>query len=115
MRHGRNLLKEGLRCQVQNGKKIEEMEAISAIPLPMMDRDDMLVWHFNTNGTYSVKSGYCVAHNQFLSQLKENPETSSKPKKEVWKVLWKMKVPNKIRSFWWRVCRNSLSHERESL
>lgn len=141
--HGRNLLKEGLRWQVENGKKIdfwndawvpmlprfkisstrpencsiskvadvidartgkwdvpklaslvipEEMEAISSIPLPMMDRDNMLVWHFNTNGTYSVKSGYRVAHNQFISQLKEKPETSFKPK-EVWKVFMEDESP----------------------
>ena len=26
----------------------------------------------------------------------------------VWKVLWKLKVPNKIKVFGWRACRNIL-------
>lgn len=27
----------------------------------------------------------------------------------MWSTIWKLKVPNKIRNFWWRACRNSLA------
>ncbi|XP_058181438.1 uncharacterized protein LOC131299883 [Rhododendron vialii] len=82
------------------------IEAISSIlPIPLIYRPDQLVWHFNSNGDYSVKSGYHigVAHNSVLiSLLKEKPLSSFQPNKGLWKVVWSMKVVNKVESFWWR-------------
>lgn len=69
------------------------IEAISSSipPIPLIDRTDQLVWHFNSNGDYSVKSGYHIAHNSVLSLLKEKPEKSSfQPNKGLWKVVWTM-------------------------
>lgn len=74
-----------------------ELEAILDLSLPVVDRVDQLVWHFSSNGIYSV--------NQSMTKRKENPEPSFKPSK----VVWKMKAPNKVKNFWWRVCKNSLA------
>ncbi|KAI8536635.1 hypothetical protein RHMOL_Rhmol10G0272400 [Rhododendron molle] len=27
----------------------------------------------------------------------------------LWRTIWKLKIPNKIKNFWWRVCRNGLA------
>ncbi|KAF7151487.1 hypothetical protein RHSIM_Rhsim02G0110700 [Rhododendron simsii] len=131
--HGREILKKGMRWQIQNGKNTdfwgdawipslpgfkisstkppsstiekvsdaidprrgtwdkqklegevsqEDLEAIRNIPLPVRDREDQLVWHYNSDGIYSVKSGYHIAHSQTLSKSKDNPESSFKPDKE---------------------------------
>lgn len=78
-----------------------ELEAILDLSLPVVDRVDQLVWHFSSNGIYSV--------NHSMTKRKENPEPSFKPSKAVWKSVWKMKAPNKVKNFWWRVCKNSLA------
>lgn len=87
----------------------EVVDAIVAIPLPMVRRGDQLVWHYNSNGCYSVKSGYHIAHQFHLEEQKEKPESSFKLKKDAWKILWKMKIPNKVKNFWWRACKNVLA------
>lgn len=50
-----------------------------------------------------------MAHQAQMEKHKEKPGPSFKLKKEMWKVLWKMRVPNKVRSFWWRTCNNILA------
>lgn len=39
----------------------EEVDAIVQIPISLFQREDSLIWHFTSNGAYSVKSGYHVA------------------------------------------------------
>lgn len=92
----------------------EVLEAIQSLSLPLVNKDDQLIWHHNSNGIYSVKSGYHATAQILSSNQPEKPESSFKSPGKMWKVLWKMRAPNKIRSFWWRVCRNSLA-SRENL
>lgn len=79
-------------------------------PIPLIDRPDQLVWHFNFNGEYSVKSGYHIlAHNSVLSLLKEKPEKSLlfNQTRDYGKLCGVcMKVVNKVKSFWWRASNN---------
>lgn len=44
-----------------------------------------------------------------VNHEKDKPESSFKPKEIVWKVLWKMKDQNEIKSFWCRAYKNSLA------
>lgn len=84
-----------------------ELETILKIPLPVFQRNDKLIWHFSNNGIYSVKSGYRLA---FVPKTEEcKPGSSFRPNPNLWKTIWKLKVPNKIRNFWWRVCKDSLA------
>ncbi|RWR76746.1 LINE-1 reverse transcriptase isogeny [Cinnamomum micranthum f. kanehirae] len=41
--------------------KATDVKAIAAIPLSLRHNGDMLIWNFNKNDMYSVKSGYRVA------------------------------------------------------
>ncbi|XP_060974139.1 uncharacterized protein LOC133039295 [Cannabis sativa] len=65
-------------------------------------QDDM-VWHYNPDGMYTVKSGYDVAEKNIL-----NAGTSSETTMQWWKGIWKMEVPPKIRNFTWRLCKEWL-------
>lgn len=87
----------------------EVVEAIISIPLPMVQRNDQFVWHYNANGCYSAKSGYHIVHQNQMENHKDKPESSFKLKKEEWKMLWKMKTPNKVKNFWWKACKNALA------
>ncbi|KAG5522106.1 hypothetical protein RHGRI_034338 [Rhododendron griersonianum] len=79
---------------------VEVVNAILEIPLARVGRADQLAWHFNPNGCYSVKSGYHIALQNLSEKVSNKPGTSFNLAKEVWKVLWKMKVPNKVKNFW---------------
>lgn len=87
----------------------EVVNAVKDIPISHVERTDQLVWHFNSNGSYSVKSGYHVAHQDLMEGGHSKPSPSFKLGKDFWKVLWKMKVPNKIKKIWWRTCLDILA------
>jgi len=59
------------------------------------------VWNPEKNGHYTVKSAYrlCVEEIVDNSHLRKN---------EYWGGIWKLKVPPKVKSMVWRVCRECL-------
>lgn len=59
--------------------------------------DDRMIWHFTSNGYYTVKSAYHLAI-RLLADSWDYPDTD-------WHLLWKVKVPPKIKSFFWRLCK----------
>ncbi|KAI8547258.1 hypothetical protein RHMOL_Rhmol07G0180600 [Rhododendron molle] len=86
----------------------DEVQAITSIPISLFSREDVLVWHFSSNGVYSVKSGYRVAfHN--LAPPSNHPFSSFIPDRNMWAAIWKLDIPHKMRHFWWRACSNSLA------
>ncbi|KAG5516247.1 hypothetical protein RHGRI_037069 [Rhododendron griersonianum] len=86
-----------------------ELQAIQKIPLPCLNRRDRLIWHHSKNGVYSVKSGYHIATNLRAVKSASKPGSSFQPGANLWRTIWKLKIPNKIKNFWWRVCRNGLA------
>ena len=83
-----------------------EAEVIKSIPLSTHAQRDTLVWPFTPNGHYTVNSGYrFLAEESSIFQL---PHQSVLHSPVCWKKLWKMNVPNKIKNFVWRSCREAL-------
>lgn len=82
----------------------EAAERILRTPLPRTPRNDILVWQFDKQCNYSVKSGYQVA-----VKLKSpgNPSCSDGSKTQ-WKVIWEADIPEKIKIFMWRAAQNML-------
>ncbi|KAL5757091.1 hypothetical protein ACOSQ2_021837 [Xanthoceras sorbifolium] len=70
-----------------------DRDSILKIPLSFGDCNDSLIWHFDKNGEYSVKSGYRVAAQEKLS-LKGS---SSCPDSKWWLALWNLNIPPKIK------------------
>ena len=67
---------------------------------------DVLIWPLSPSGSYSVRSAYRMlveAENFALPS-----SSSSMSSNKIWKKIWKLKVPNKVRHFLWRVARDSL-------
>lgn len=78
---------------------------IKAIPLSLVGTRDWIYWPKNRNGVYSVKSGYSL-----ILELEEIDAPSvSDPAmwKEVWKKIWNLHVPNRIRTLLWSACNDS--------
>lgn len=66
----------------------------------------MLYWPFSSNGDYSCKSGY-----RFLKDEAGLLDTNRVPPlrdKNLWKAIWFMRVPWKVKNFIWWACRNAI-------
>lgn len=86
----------------------EEADTILKLPISSARNGDFLVWHFNSQGRYTVKSGYHLAMND-QREVASKPSSSFQPPKAVWKFIWNLQVPPKLKHFWWRACSNLLA------
>ena len=60
----------------------------------------------HSKGNFAVRSACKIA---LLSSSDSRPENSSNGNhSQFWKNLWRLNVPNKIKSFAWRASRNTL-------
>ena len=88
-----------------------EAESILSIPISSMKPADSQIWAKTPNGLFSVKSAYRVAV-QHLETSKSNdggPCCSDTSRMEaIWKLVWSLKCPNKVKHFLWRACKNAL-------
>ena len=92
---------------IMDGLFVEaDAEIIKKIPLSQLATDDVLYWPFSSNGDYSCKSGY-----RFLKDEAEQLDTNRVPPlkdKNLWKAIWSMCVPQKVKNFLWRTCHNAI-------
>ncbi|KAK2640820.1 hypothetical protein Ddye_022583 [Dipteronia dyeriana] len=78
------------------------MDKILSLSTASARTDDILIWHYDKGGAYSVRSGYNVG-------LKLESCVSSSGTKSVarwWNMLWQPKIPPKVKKFIWKTCLN---------
>jgi len=66
-------------------------------------REDVVAWHHNRNRLFTVKSAYHCQWNQRYRARNNADAADGTSSVSVWKDLWKMLVPSKIKIFAWRV------------
>ena len=77
-----------------------DADIILQLPLCTSWPEDRLCWHFTSNGFYSVKSAYHLLR----AQMKvNNPSSSGGSGRSLWRKIWGLDVPNRIRLFGWRL------------
>ena len=83
-----------------------EAEMIQRILVSEGYVEDLLIWPLTPDGNYSVQSAYQMLETnaRFLSPCTSSTDGRSK----VWKGIWKIKTPNRIRHFIWWAARESL-------
>ena len=89
-----------------------EADVILGMPLSSRMPEDSLIWVGSNNGDFTVRSAYCVALKVLRKAhlAKEGGECSDKGKSiGLWKLVWQLKCPNKIKYFLWRACKNIIS------
>ena len=79
---------------------------IKKIPLSRSATEDTLYWPHSTSSHYTCRSGYRFLKEEL--ELQAHPQAPSICDEKVWKAIWRMQVPMKIRNFIWRACRNVL-------
>ena len=79
---------------------------IKAIPICLNDCEDKVFWPHNADGSYSVRSGYRLLLEE---EMKESPSVLDlSPTKRIWKGIWSLKVPNRVKTLIWRAGIDSL-------
>ena len=81
-----------------------ETAIIKNIPLYRSIQDDVLIWPFNPDDFYTVKSGYKFLQEENLSIQPGLSEVEAL--KPLWKKICGLKVPNKVKHLAWRACKN---------
>ena len=85
---------------------LDKAATIKAIPLSLLDQTELPFWPYSREGVFSVKSGY---HRLMeLEDTKLNGATNDGITSPVWKAIWRMNVPNRVKSLVWRAGRNAL-------
>jgi hypothetical protein len=82
-----------------------DAEVILATPI-RDDFEDMVAWHYNSKGVFTVKSAY-----RLYVKMRDGPQQSSSAQENQslnWEKIWKMACPPKIKQFIWRFAHNSL-------
>jgi hypothetical protein len=79
------------------------------LSLPVHERmEDMIAWHYNNNGLFSLKSAYKVEIIERRRGQGDRGQSSSSSDgvgddDECWKKMWKIKCPKKMLHFLWRL------------
>lgn len=64
---------------------------------------DKRYWNFHPKGKYTVSSGYELMVKIMNISLHWNRPESSNKSNGWWKQLWGLKIPPKLKIFWWQV------------
>jgi hypothetical protein len=81
-----------------------DVNRILQIPLNYNAFDDFLAWHGTRSGVFSVKSAYHVEwKHQFNGVTCRSLITGTSLNNPIWKILWKLQVPAKVKIYCWRI------------
>ena len=83
-----------------------EADMVRKIQVYADGEEDILIWPLTADGDYSVRSAYRMLvdnENQLLPS-----SSASNGDGSVWKKIWKVRVPHKIRHFLWGSIKDSL-------
>lgn len=74
-------------------------------------RDNMLAWHFDSKGNFSVRSAYKVCRDDLIrhsgSQIGSSSDSTVLVETKMWSQIWNLRAPGKIKHFLWRMAHNS--------
>lgn len=84
----------------------QEAKLILSIPLNQKWTEDKVIWPFASSGNYSVISGYKFLVNENCIQGTSSNNLSLH--QVLWMKIWEATVPNKVRNFMWRACKNAI-------
>lgn len=92
-----------------------DVDIILNIPLSSRNLEDEWAWHYERSGICTVRSCYRLlvdTKRRREDWLEGRPAQSNTcATMRDWSSLWKIKVPGKIKSFAWRLARNSIPTE----
>ena len=83
---------------------VVDVTRILQIPINNQGFEDFIAWHFTPSGRYTVRSGYHIQwRHQFGALAGQLALLGCSVLNPVWKTVWQLKIPKKIKKFMWRV------------
>lgn len=71
---------------------------ILGMPISKMECPDRLNWHLSKNGLYTAKSGYQVVYDMQRNG-KQGMTSTGDDGQKVWRGIWHLNVPNKLKCY----------------
>ena len=85
----------------------QSVTLIQRIPLASLNTEDTIQWKAESTGMFTVKSAYKLAVIA-TSPDKEEGCSNMRANRKTWRVIWKQKLPSKVKIHLWRACLNVL-------
>ncbi|XVF50250.1 hypothetical protein PTKIN_Ptkin04bG0081000 [Pterospermum kingtungense] len=73
----------------------EDVRYIASIPVSKLSRPDCIMWHYENNGVYSVRSAYRM----LMTNGSVHCDGTQHNDGLLWGKIWKIQIPNKIKVF----------------
>lgn len=91
------------------GTNTLDSQHIKQIFQPFDADEECVAWHYEKSGVFTIRGTYKLAadvkvEGNYVPSSSLNDASDRSP----WDSIWKAKVPEKIRIFWWRVATKSL-------
>ena len=92
------------------------VDLILSIPVHV-EMEDVAAWHYDTKGLFTVRSAYKVQR-AYEKRISKRGEASSSCvftdiDQILWKKLWKLNCPGKMKHHLWRMAHSSLAVRQE--
>lgn len=87
---------------------MEDLNAIRDTPIGDSSCGDRFIWPTTKNERYSVKTGYHWLQSRLPFPPWQNFAYSRVIQSHLWKLIWKLQTPTKIRHFLWRSLHGAL-------
>ena len=84
-----------------------EADLITQIPLGRTTSEDSLFWPYVQTGQYTTKSSYYFLKTE-AKMATSQTSTHAELMKPLWKRIWSLSIPCKIRNFLWRACKDAI-------
>ncbi|XP_021847973.2 uncharacterized protein [Spinacia oleracea] len=78
---------------------------ILALERPSVQKDDFVYWKFSYDGKFTVRSAYAM----LMGQNHNVASQTTIPSASWWKHFWGLKIMHKLKVFFWKLLRHSLS------
>jgi hypothetical protein len=77
------------------------------IKIPAFDGEDFIAGNYEISGLFSVKSVYRLAL-EIQARGEDAGQSTSWLDRDIWDIIWKAKVPPKVRVFGWKLATDTL-------
>ena len=92
---------------IQRFFSLDDAKAILSIPLNIKLPGDRLVWAYTPKVNFTVRSAYKLAVDLGIGNT-SGGASNVENAKIFWKTIWRLNIPNKVKSFAWKANKNIL-------
>ena len=86
-----------------------DIDEILKIKLPGGNYEDAVAWHYEKTGCFSVRSAYRLSMDWKEIGTTTSPSSNTNGERMVWKKLWALQLPPKVKVFAWKLAHNGLA------